>query len=69
MSESMAATEHVLERIVMAKRLGGLHLAEAAGLLRALYEPTPGEIYASAEMQARYLVGFRDGRMILEVAR
>lgn len=68
MSVTIQAKEKVIDRIVMAKRLGGRHLAEAEGLLRALSGLTPAqEIYASPELQARYLLGFHEGSEILRV--
>lgn len=68
MSPTTAAKEKVIDRIVMAKRLGGLYQAEAAGLLRGLYEETPApEIYPTLELQKRYLLGFHECREILRV--
>ncbi len=64
----MTAREKIQDRIVIAMRLGGAYHAEAAGLFHALYSAVPDpEIYASPALRDRYLLGFRDGRSILEV--
>lgn len=68
MSPTVAAKEKVLDRIVMARRLGGLYLAEADGMLCGLYEETPApENYPSPDKQKRYLLGFHECREILRV--
>lgn len=64
----MTAREQIQDRIATAMRLGGAYHAEAAGLFHALYSAVPDpDLYASPAMRDRYLLGFRDGRSILEV--
>lgn len=64
----MTARERIQDRIATAMRLGGAYHAEAAGLFHALYSTVADpHIYSSPKMCERYLLGFRDGRAILEV--
>lgn len=61
-----AAARKVLDRIAIAKRLGGCFQAEAVGMLRALtgQEAAP-EIYGDREQRRSYERGFRDAQEII----
>lgn len=70
MSELLVSTavQKVIDRILIAKRLGGLYSAEAQGMTAALLDPLPPEtIYSSPAWQARFLLGFHEASEILRV--
>lgn len=62
------AEQQVKERAAVARRLAGLYEEEANGLLWALSASAPLQWSKDPERQARFLVGFNEGREILRVA-
>lgn len=62
------AAEKILDRIVVAKRLGGNYHAEAAGLLRRLCgQQMASEIYQHPEHRLAYERGYQEAEEILKV--
>lgn len=61
----MTAREHILERVEMAKRLGGMYHAEALGLMAALTMNEPYIYSDDAVQQAGFVRGFMDAKSIL----
>lgn len=65
---SLRAKSKVLDRIVLARKLGGRYHAEADGLLRSLYGPEPmAGLFSDPELQAAYESAFREGLEIQQV--
>lgn len=62
------AARTILDRIAMAKRLGGCFQAEAVGMLRALTgQDAAPEIYGDREQRRSYERGYCDAQEIIAV--
>lgn len=68
MSERSAA-EQIIERIVTARRLSSRYLAEADGLLGALFHlEAPNKLFSEEDLRQACLRGFEEGCAILHAA-
>lgn len=64
---SASGVTRLTDRIAQADRLAELYVAEGHGLRRALYTDQPVPYSHDPALQARFLLGLRDGREILMV--